>query len=47
MERATAQLCALARSPEERKECTSAGEQVDKARSKIQKACGACPQKAR
>ena len=41
MERAAQQVCELARSPEERRECTSAGEQVDKARSKVQSACGA------
>jgi hypothetical protein len=47
MERAAQQICELARSPEERSECTSAGEQVDKARTKVQSACGACPQKLR
>jgi hypothetical protein len=47
MERAMQQVCELARSPEERRECTSAGDQVDKARSKVQSVCGACPQKPR
>ena len=47
MERAARQVCDLARSPEERRECTSASEQVDKARSKVQSACGGCPQKLR
>ena len=47
MERAAAQVCELARSTDERRECASAGEQVDKARSKVQNACGACPQKPR
>jgi len=45
MERAAQQVCELARSPEERRECTSAGEQVDKARSKVQSSCGGCSQK--
>jgi len=47
MERAARQVCELARTPEERRECTSAGEQVDKARSKVQSACGGCPPKLR
>jgi hypothetical protein len=47
MERAARQVCDLARSSEERRECTSASEQVDKARSKVQAACGGCPQKLR
>jgi len=47
MERAAQQVCALARTPEERNECTSAGEQVDKARTKLQQACGGCSQKFR
>ncbi len=42
MERATRQVCELARSPEERRECASAGEQVNQARTKVQNACGAC-----
>lgn len=47
MERAARQVCELARSPEERRECTSAGEQVDKARSRVQSACGGCSQNPR
>ena len=47
MERAAQQVCDLARSPDERRECASAGEQVDKARSKVRSACGECPQKVR
>jgi hypothetical protein len=47
MERAAQQVCELARSADERRECTSAGDQVDKARSKVQSVCGACPQKPR
>ena len=35
MERAAQQVCELARSPEERSECASAGEQVDKARDRV------------
>jgi hypothetical protein len=47
MERAAEQVCELARSPDERRECTAAGEQVDKARTKVQSACGGCPRKLR
>jgi hypothetical protein len=47
MERAARQICELARAPEERTECASAGEQVDKARTKVQNACGGCSQKMR
>lgn len=47
MERAAQQVCELARSPEERRECASAGEQVDKARTKVQAACGGCSQRLR
>jgi len=47
MERAAQQVCEVARSLEERRECTSAGEQVGKARSKVQSACGGCPQSVR
>jgi hypothetical protein len=47
MERAAQQVCELARSPEERSECTSATQQVDKARGKVQSACGECPRKSR
>ena len=47
MERAAQQVCELARSPEERSECTSATQQVDKARGKVQNACGECPRKSR
>jgi hypothetical protein len=47
MERAAQQVCDLARSPDERRECASAGDQVDKARAKVQSACGGCPHKSR
>jgi hypothetical protein len=47
MERAAQQVCELARSPEERSECASATQQVDKARGKVQSACGECPRKSR
>jgi hypothetical protein len=47
MERAAQQVCELARSPEERSECTSANQQVDRARDKLQNACGGCPRKLR
>jgi len=47
MERAAQQVCELARSPEERSECTSATQQVDRARDKLQNACGGCPRKSR
>jgi hypothetical protein len=47
MERAAQQICELARSGDERTECASAGEQVDKARTKVQSACGGCPAKPR
>ncbi|MET0595527.1 MAG: hypothetical protein ABW133_22700 [Polyangiaceae bacterium] len=47
MERAMRQVCELARSPDERRECTSAGEQVNSARTKVQNACGACAGKPR
>ena len=47
MERAMRQVCELARSPEERRECTSAGEQVNSARTKVQNSCGACAGKPR
>ena len=47
MERAAQQVCDLARSPDERRECASAGDQVDKARAKVQSACGGCPRKTR
>jgi hypothetical protein len=47
MDRAAQQVCELARSPEERSECTSATQQVDKARGKVQSACGECPRKSR
>jgi len=47
MERAAQQVCELARSPAERSECASATQQVDKARDKLQNACGGCPRKFR
>ena len=47
MERAKEQVCELAHSPDERRECATAGEQVDKARAKVQSACGGCPRKLR
>jgi hypothetical protein len=47
MERAAQQVCDLARSADERSECASAGDQVDKARAKVQSACGGCPRKSR
>jgi hypothetical protein len=47
MERAARQVCDLARSPDERRECASAGDQVDKARAKVQSACGGCPHQSR
>jgi hypothetical protein len=47
MERAAQQVCELARSAEERGECASATAQVEKARDRVNSACGSCPRKAR
>jgi hypothetical protein len=47
MERAARQICALAMSPEEKRECASASDHVEKARTRIQNACGGCSQNPR
>jgi hypothetical protein len=45
MERALGQLCDLARSPEERRTCGSAEDQVRSARERVKNACGECSKK--
>jgi hypothetical protein len=47
MERASRQVCELARSQEDRQACESTKEQVDQARTKVQNACGGCSAKPR
>jgi hypothetical protein len=47
MERASNQVCELARSKEDRQACESTREQVDGARTKVQNACGGCSGKPR
>ncbi len=47
MERASNQVCELARSKEDRQACESTREQVDSARTQVQSACGDCSGKPR
>jgi hypothetical protein len=42
MEKAAGQICELARSPEERRTCRAAEDQVGSAREKVKSACGEC-----
>jgi hypothetical protein len=45
MERAAGQICELARSPEERRTCRAAEDQVGSARERVKNACGECPKR--